>query len=199
MSVWTLGRLLIRYLRWVAEQFGFVSVSTGIFVFGFFQGLHETVFRLDLILIGLTLYWVNSVATSAMFTSFIVVTGLLMVGRKILQGGETLRYGGDSCTAIVPVYGDAEVLDRSVLSLVRSRYENLEVLIVCEPDDEESIERAEELAEHEAVSYIVNENPGSKAGAINDAMARCETRYVGVFDADHVVDPSFIPHAVGEI
>ena len=101
-------------------------------------------------------------------------------------------------TAIIPVYRDANVLHRSVNSLRESTYENLEVVIACEPDDEATITAAESMAD-DVVSVVTNEYPGSKAGAIRTVVERSTADSFAVFDADEVVDESFLASGVGAL
>ncbi|MFW5929224.1 MAG: glycosyltransferase, partial [Halobacteriota archaeon] len=98
--------------------------------------------------------------------------------------------------AIVPIYNEAEILHKSVESLKRSSYEDVDVCVVCEEDDRESVERAMELG----CDVLVNNHPGSKAGAINTAFEeRTEYDYYAIFDADEEVVDGFLSKAVGTI
>ncbi|WP_306061517.1 glycosyltransferase [Natronococcus wangiae] len=103
---------------------------------------------------------------------------------------------GPRVAAIVPAYRDAEVIGESVETLLESHYQNLEIAIVCEPDDEPTLSAAREYAEHPDVQVLVNRYPGSKAGAINDAVERLEADYLAAFDVDERIDLDFVPTAM---
>jgi len=110
--------------------------------------------------------------------------------------------GGRPVEAIVPVHRDAGVMHRSVEALVGSAYDDLAVTVVCEPDDEASIERARELSEaHDGVAYLVNDgdHAGSKAGALNAAIERSDAAVVALFDADQEPHPKLVPHAMAAL
>jgi cellulose synthase/poly-beta-1,6-N-acetylglucosamine synthase-like glycosyltransferase len=111
-----------------------------------------------------------------------------------------LVHEGRPVEAIVPVYRDADVMHRAVEALLDAEYEPLAVTLVVEPDDPASRERAHELAEHDAVSVLVNEaNPGSKAGALNAAIEAGDAPVVALFDADQRPHAKLIPHAVAAL
>lgn len=117
-----------------------------------------------------------------------------------LRGEDASRvvYEGRTVEAIVPVYRDADVMDRSVECLADSRYEDLTITIVPEPDDEASRERARELAEtHDRVHTLVNDQrQGSKAGALNHAIEHSDADVVALFDADQKPHPELVAHAM---
>ncbi|WP_424019013.1 glycosyltransferase [Halorientalis pallida] len=187
--------------RWL-DRISFVGVTSGVFAWGFVQGnvaLGGTI-RFEFAFVVLAVVLLQAVISSLLFTGFIGLSGITFLWSLLREADPEPVYAGDTVTAIVPVYRDANVLDRSVESLLASEYEDLEVLIVTEEDDERSRERARELATREGVSALVNTRyPGSKAGAINYAVEETEGEYVAVFDADEVVDPQFLPEAVARL
>ncbi|WP_246988793.1 glycosyltransferase [Halorientalis marina] len=150
---------------------------------------------------------VGTVVVLQAVVACLTVTGLFglsvltLFGQVGLTSTAWFPTNGPTVTAVVPVYRDAAVLHRSVESLLDSQYENLRILVVAEPDDEPSIERARQYADqHERVSLLVNtRNPGSKAGAINYAAEETDTAYLAVFDADERVDSEFVSAAVGNL
>jgi cellulose synthase/poly-beta-1,6-N-acetylglucosamine synthase-like glycosyltransferase len=187
--------------RWL-DRLSFVGVTSGVFAWGFVQGnvaLGGTI-RFEFAFVVLAVVLLQAVISSLMFTGFIGVSGIAFLLSLLRDTDPAPVYAGESVTAIVPVYGDANVLHRSVESLLASEYEDLDVLIVCEEDDRASLDRARQLASREGVDYLVNtEYPGSKAGAINYAVEETESDHVAVFDADEEVDPGFLPKAVARL
>jgi cellulose synthase/poly-beta-1,6-N-acetylglucosamine synthase-like glycosyltransferase len=140
---------------------------------------------------------VACVTLSAMFG----LSGLALLAKIRGNDTATLPEHGPTVTAVVPVYGDAAVLHRSVESLLASRYRDLRVVIVAEPDDTDSIARARTLAaEHDRVELLVNtDSPGSKAGAVNYAASVTDSQYLAVFDADERVASAFVSSAVARL
>jgi cellulose synthase/poly-beta-1,6-N-acetylglucosamine synthase-like glycosyltransferase len=68
--------------------------------------------------------------------------------------------------------------------------------VACERGDETTLSAAQSLAEHRHVTCLVNDqNPGSKAATINYAVDRIDAPYLGVFDADERVHPTFLAAA----
>ncbi|AHG02031.1 hypothetical protein HALLA_01645 (plasmid) [Halostagnicola larsenii XH-48] len=113
---------------------------------------------------------------------------------------DALVNSGRSVEALVPVHEESNVMHRSVEHLAASTYENLTITIICEPDDQPSIDRAADLAaDHERVQYIRNRRPGSKAGALNDAIERSDADVIAMFDADQEPHPKLIAHAMAAL
>lgn len=128
------------------------------------------------------------------------VSFVLYLFSLVREDSHALIRSGRSVEAVVPVYEEPEVLHRSVERLRDSTYENLTVTVVCEPDDTASIDRAAELASDcDRVQYIVNGYPGSKAGALNDAIERSNADVIAMFDADQEPHPDLIAHGMGAL
>jgi cellulose synthase/poly-beta-1,6-N-acetylglucosamine synthase-like glycosyltransferase len=130
------------------------------------------------------------------FGAFVLVSGVLFA-RRVGSDPPAPTFE-TPVTAVVPTYRDAGVLRHSVESL-RAADHPVEVVIVCEPDDEEGIEAATRHAEHENVTALVNRNPGTKAGAINDAVARTDGKAYAVLDADQSVPADFFDRVAGRL
>jgi cellulose synthase/poly-beta-1,6-N-acetylglucosamine synthase-like glycosyltransferase len=146
------------------------------------------------------LTFLEGAVSVAIFTAVVGVTGAVVVFDAWRSGGAEPVYDGPELRAVVPAYRDADVLSVSVDSLLESRYENLSIAIVIEPDDPETRRKARELAEeHDGVDRLVNGNPGSKGTAINHAVSETDADYFAVFDVDERVSPGFLPTAVGEL
>lgn len=137
-----------------------------------------------------------------------LVVGVVVFGASLLlyawslvrEDPDALVRAGRPVEAVVPVYDEHEVVHRSVERLAASTYEDLTITVVCEPDDRPSIDRAAELAaDHDRVRYIVNRRPGSKAGALNDAIERSDAEVIAMFDADQQPHPELIAHGMAAL
>lgn len=183
-------------LRFV-DKTVFGGLVLALFGAGFYQGIQQFAVQLDIAFLALKLVWIDAAFAALGFTATVLVFGVLSLwtlSRESLP--EPATDGGD-VTAIVPVYQDANVLHKSVESLKQCGYDHLSICIVCEPDDLESIEAAQQYASDDNVTYLVNNRyPGSKAGAINYAAEETDDPYIAVFDADHKVEQQFIGQAV---
>ncbi|WP_226481055.1 glycosyltransferase [Natrinema amylolyticum] len=177
-----------------------VGVLT-LLAFGFTQGREIQQYSLDLLVVSVQVVFLDALSSMAVFTGFVAITGLLLV-REVWSSRDAIESvtDGPRLTAVVPVYRDHDVMAESVESLCESAYENLEIVVVAEPNDAATLERARELANaHDRVECLVNGNPGSKAGAINYAVRETDAEYVAVFDADESITPEFLPRAMGAL
>jgi cellulose synthase/poly-beta-1,6-N-acetylglucosamine synthase-like glycosyltransferase len=186
--------------RTVAERVGFVLVALVVVANGLYQGVQLEAVSFDVFGVFVRIVAIDAIPATIAFSAAVLLSGALLA-REVHEEPEPdeRRRGGPRVTAIVPAYEDAEVLDESVTTLLASNYEDLDVCVVVEPGDEATRARAGELAEHEAVHVLEDRRPGSKAGAINDALARLDADHFVLLDADERVDPDFVPvgmHAI---
>lgn len=183
------------------EYSGTITGVVVLLILGLFQGSEIQTLTVDLLIVTVRFIVLEALSAVAVFTFFVALTGALLV-REVWQSRASFDQvtDGPLLTAVVPVYQDAEVMETSITSLAESAYENLDIVVVAEPDDEVTLERARELAaDHERVRYTVNGWPGSKAGAINYTVHETDAEYVAVFDADEWIAPEFLPIAMGEL
>lgn len=178
-----------------------VGISTCVllllFLVGLFRGFNKNSLNVDLYLISIEAQWINSVSASFLFTTLILITGTLLYREISTNKSLDKINSGEKMTAIVAVYKDGNVLDRSVKSLLDSNYDNLEIIIAHEPNDENTIEVANDLSEgNPMVSTMENEYPGSKSGAIRTVVDNSESNYFAVFDADEIIKEDFISTAM---
>ncbi|MFB6100125.1 MAG: glycosyltransferase family 2 protein [Candidatus Nanohalobium sp.] len=186
-------------LKGVAERTGFILLVLFLIGLGFFQGFQVHRFTVDLFFVVFEVLWLDAAVSSIGFAGFFTVSAVIYLVRigRYASPQETPE---GMITCIIPTYRDYEVLDRSVDSLLESSYDDFKVLIVCEEDDDEGIERAERLAEDDKVEYLVNTKyPGSKAGAMNYAVEEVDSEYIAFFDSDQRVRPNFLSELVSEL
>ncbi|MFT4920928.1 MAG: glycosyltransferase involved in cell wall biosynthesis [Haloarculaceae archaeon] len=192
---------LLRRLVGDTIDLTFFALVVGVIVItGYLQGALSMVVTLPAILGGNSVVVFQAVMACLTLSGMYGLSGAVLVGQLLIADDNRFQRTGPTVTAVVPVHRDAEVLGRSVESLLASRYEDLRVLVVAEPGDESSIERAREYTSDERVELLVNtRNPGSKAGAVNYAAEVTDSEYLAVFDADEQVDPRFVPTAVAKL
>lgn len=183
------------------ETIGWAGTALLLVLFGLYQGIQQQVLTVELLWLSLQVVWLDALSASLVFTGFLLFTGLLLLHEVSTPATDVTEItDGPELTAIIPVYRDANVLHRSVDSLRESTYENLEIVIACEPDDETTIATAEAMADGDPmVSVLHNAYPGSKAGAIQTAIERSESDAFAVFDADEIVDESFLASGMGAL
>lgn len=174
------------------ENIGFVAVTAALLLLGLLQGAQFRSFTVEIFSVALEFVFLDAVLSSVGFAAFMAVSSIILFWRWSRGEKETSQNGG-SITCIIPTYRDSEVLHRSVDSLLESDYDDFEILIVCEEEDENGVETAREFSENEKVDYTVNDTePGSKAGAINHGAEVSESDHIAVFDSDQVVREDFL-------
>lgn len=164
-----------QWLRWRGEQMLAVLLVASAIGIGF-----------------ITTSWIPSIVVLAFL--FLFTGSLLYYGRK---HEHELEQDGKPFTVIIPAYDDANVIEKSVKSLVASNYEDFEVRIVCEYGDLPTIRKAEVLSScyDNVIAQINTTHPGSKAGALNHAIETTDTPYYAFFDADQTIHEDFLARA----
>lgn len=183
-------------LRRGAEYAAVSVLAVLLLGYGLLQGLTMSRFFLDTRYFDLRVLFLDAISSTLAFGLFISIFGVLLL-REVYANKQLPRtVNGGRLLAIIPVYNEANILHKSVESLQRSSYRNVDVCVVCESDDTESQERAKELG----AEVLLNNYPGSKAGAINTAFEeKTDYDYYAIFDADEVVETDFLAHGVGII
>jgi hypothetical protein len=184
--------------RRLTEFAGTAVGISGLVLLGLVSGADLLTVTIDVLSVHLA-FFEGSVSVGV-FTAFVLVTGAYVLWGVWRDEPDARLDDGPEIEAIVPAYRDAAVVDGCVGSLLRSDYGSVHVSVVVEPDDARTRARVEGLAAaHEDVTCLVNGDPGSKAGAINHAVAESDADYVAVFDADEDVSPGFLPAAMAEL
>ncbi|THE65818.1 glycosyltransferase family 2 protein [Salinadaptatus halalkaliphilus] len=184
-------------LRSTGEQAGYLLAVIAVLAFGAYEGVQREAISLDLHWVIVRIVTIDAVAATVVFSVLVTVSGV-MLAREVYSGRDPDErvLDGPPVAAILPAYQDANVIGESVETLLASNYHNIEIAIVGEPNDEPTLSAAREYAEYPNVQVLVNGDPGSKAGAINDAVERLEADYFAAFDVDERIDPDFIPTAM---
>lgn len=184
----------------VFELSSLTGISLVLILYGIYKGFSRQILSVELFWFSLEIIWINAVSATLLFMILTALTGLLLFLEVRRNRSVTQIYNGSKITAIIPVYEDGNVLQRSVNSLKESDYNNLEIKIVCEPEDSETIDVANKLSEqNDLVSVVMNEYIGSKSGAIKTVVEKNDADYFAVFDADEIIDTDFISSGMGAL
>jgi len=195
-----LRRLLPDSISSAFDRTLFALVVGVVITTGYLQGALSIALTLPAVLGGGSIVFLQAVMACLTLSGLFGFSGIVLVGQVLFAEDDCFPETGPTVTAIVPVHQDGAVLHRSVESLLASRYEDLQVLVVAEPGDRSSIECAREYTSHDRVDLLVNTRyPGSKSGAVNHAAEVTESEHIAVFDADEVVDPRFVSTAVAKL
>jgi len=177
----------------VLEYFLMFFIAGGFLAQSFVEGLDPVEVTFDLFFVAGQIVTLNAVYITIGLTLFFVLTTVLLSTEVYSRKEIPWIDSGPDVAALVPVYQDAEVLEKAVESLNKSDYRDLEIYVVCEPGDDVTVEKAEGLD----CRVLMNSRPGSKAEAINTAVERVDADYYAIFDADEIINPEFIPEGVG--
>jgi cellulose synthase/poly-beta-1,6-N-acetylglucosamine synthase-like glycosyltransferase len=103
-------------------------------------------------------------------------------------------------TILVPLYREAAVVPRLVAGVGRLDYPKtkLDVRLLCEEDDEETIEaiRALDLPPHFKLIVVPDAQPKTKPKACNYGLLQADGKYVVIFDAEDRPDPDQLKKVV---
>jgi cellulose synthase/poly-beta-1,6-N-acetylglucosamine synthase-like glycosyltransferase len=179
----------------LVERGLFAVIVVGALVYGFISGWSLTEYLLRFSTVVVEVVLLDAATSNIVFTAFLSVTGILLLIEVCWPNTHPYNTDAGDMIAVVPVHNDAEALHKSVETLQQSAYEHLRVIAVCEPGDEKSQAAAEELN----CEVVVNNHPGSKAGAVNTVFEETDADLYAIFDADETVDADFLPTAAGYI
>lgn len=120
---------------------------------------------------------------------------LLVEHANALAGAELPIY-----SILVPVYKEPEVVPRLLKALSRIDYprEKLDVLLLMEEDDLETIAKAKEAAPPSFFRFIIvpESLPRTKPKACNYGLHFCRGKYVTIYDAEDIPEPDQLRKAV---
>jgi cellulose synthase/poly-beta-1,6-N-acetylglucosamine synthase-like glycosyltransferase len=105
-----------------------------------------------------------------------------------------------SYTVLIPVFREAEVIEHLVASIGRLEYplDRLEVLILAEADDYETIEaiREQDPGAHFQLVLVPPAEPRTKPKALNFGLTLAQGQLLAVYDAEDDPDPLQLRRAV---
>ncbi|MFG3685594.1 glycosyltransferase family 2 protein [Micromonospora sp. NPDC047740] len=102
---------------------------------------------------------------------------------------------------LVPAHNEAQGISEAVTALLRQTYQPTQVVVIADNCRDETARLAAQAGARVFTTY---ENRHKKAGALNQALAQLLPRlasddFVMVVDADSVLDPHFLTHAVAKL
>lgn len=95
----------------------------------------------------------------------------------------------DKISVIVPVWNAHDYLKRCVDSILVQTYQNLEVLLVDDGSDDDSLEICEAYAKQDKRVRVFHKENGGQASARNYALDRATGDYIGFVDNDDWIFP----------
>ena len=183
-----------------SRVFTYPQIATGIilaclFVFGLFLNASAT---LAAFVVGISIIYTVSIfykLTLSLASETKRGERVPLQQVKALNDAELPIY-----SILVPVYKEPEVVPRLLKALSRIDYplEKLDVLLLMEEDDHETIAKAKEAAPPSFFRFIIvpESLPRTKPKACNYGLNFCRGKYVTIYDAEDIPEPDQLKKAV---
>jgi peptidoglycan-N-acetylglucosamine deacetylase len=123
--------------------------------------------------------------------TFVVVGAV--AHRRLEAEHEKLTYWPESVAVIIPAYNEAEVICRTIKSVLATGRSDLEVIVVDDGPSDGTSEVARAAFEHDPRVRIFKKPNGGKAAAANFALQQTNAEVVVAIDADTIIAPDAIP------
>lgn len=136
------------------------------------------------------LFTLSVVLTIVVTATNIILATLSKRRRKNVPRNQKYR---PAVTVLVPAFNEAPVLEESVLSLLRSKYRNLGVVIIDDGSNDDTLAVARRLADKHARVKVLRQRNLGKATALNTGIKHSSGEIIICVDADTV----FLPDTVG--
>ena len=120
--------------------------------------------------------------------------------RKAVAARGTAKVPGN-LVVLVPAHNEAQGISQSVAALLQQTYPPTLVVVIADNCRDETARLAAQAGAHVFTTY---NNQHQKAGALNQALVQLLPQlaiddFVMVVDADSVLDPDFLNHAVAKL
>ena len=93
-------------------------------------------------------------------------------------------------TVLVPAFNEANVIVRSIWSILKSDYPNFEIIVVDDGSTDATFEAVDEVFHDHPQVRIIRQENGGKWRAANNAFQHIRTPFFVGVDADTILDPS---------
>jgi peptidoglycan-N-acetylglucosamine deacetylase len=100
-------------------------------------------------------------------------------------------------SVLIPAHNEQETIVKTLTSMAKLDYPNLEVIVAENGSTDETLKRAAEFAAGDGRVVVMKCDARGKAGALNEAFAKSRGEVIVVLDADTVISPNFCSAVVG--
>jgi peptidoglycan-N-acetylglucosamine deacetylase len=167
------------------------------------EGFYEQANRITFSLLSLSswsLHWIFLTGILLGLSRIIFIGGLALAqwrgARRREATPESDSYG-PLVSIIVPAYNEEKVIGRTIESLLRSAYRNIEIMVVDDgSSDRTSAVVRERFADEPRVRLFIKENAG-KAEALNLGLRVSKGEIIVALDADTIFPPETVGALVG--
>ncbi|WP_249869089.1 glycosyltransferase [Oceanobacillus saliphilus] len=95
-------------------------------------------------------------------------------------------------SVIIPAYNEEDVIDRTIESILKSNYPNLEVIVIDDGSKDETSRVVSRKYDSNEKVFLFHKNNGGKASAINLGIRKAKGDIFIAIDADTIVSPNSI-------
>ncbi len=153
---------------------------------------------LSLGLFGHLIRWLLAAAITLGVARLVLLGGLALLNRA-RERRRILPVLGDDAplvSVLIPAYNEEKVIASSIRQILRSRYANLEVIVVDDGSVDATSAVVREHYAHEPRVRLITIPNGGKAHAVNTALHESHGAVVVALDADTQFEPDTIPRLV---
>lgn len=97
----------------------------------------------------------------------------------------------EKISIIVPIYNVEKFLEKSVGSILKQTYKNLEIILVDDGSKDSSGKIADELGNQDSRIKVVHKENGGLSSARNEGMKYVTGEYIAFLDSDDCIIPDF--------
>lgn len=98
----------------------------------------------------------------------------------------------DLVTIVVPVYNASAYLNDCVSSVVNQSYKNIEIVIVDDGSDDNSLEICQKWAQQDQRVILIHKENGGVSSARNKALSVAKGDYFVFLDSDDYLEPDYV-------
>ena len=88
----------------------------------------------------------------------------------------------EKVSIIIPVYNCAKYIEKTINSIKKQTYSNIEVILIDDGSTDDSLEKCKEMAKNQNIKVIHQENFGAPS-ARNKGIDVCSGQYILLFDS----------------
>jgi glycosyltransferase involved in cell wall biosynthesis len=97
---------------------------------------------------------------------------------------------------IIPVYNTDEYIKKCLMSVIRQTYKNLEIIIINDGSEDNSLSICEDIAEEDPRISIYSQKNGGASSARNHGIDIAKGKYIYFIDSDDYIIPTCIESLV---
>lgn len=98
----------------------------------------------------------------------------------------------DLISVIVPIYNSSKYLEECINSILNQTYRNLEIILINDGSEDDSIKICEELKEKDERIIVINKNNTGVSDTRNMGIRVSKGEYIIFIDSDDIIDSNMI-------